>query len=273
MTTDLPTGLIFAAAPPAPSTFNLLLFGPPGSGKSTAVAGLATRGPILWVNAEGPAAILYARKLVGSDRILEVRIDPTTPGDVRETLRQVVRHIKDHTEPAPATVVIDTLGKLRDALVKQLVQPGSKNSLQQYGDVARTLGDCIKTLRDLPVNLVLLAHEHVEDNDGERIVRPLIGGALTETVPGDMDVVAYTSRVHEDKVEKFYGQFTEAKGRRCKDRSGVLGPFREIDLETWLALYCQALVSDNSDIPWEPDPDAPEESHEDGQQTLDEAAA
>src|SRR5690349_146946 len=142
--------LEFVDAPPAPTTFNVLAFGPPGSGKSTAAATLAPLGPILWLNAEGPGALSYARKVAGKDAILEVRIDDTTENPV-DVVREFTKHVLRMEEPRPATVVVDTVAKLRDALIRQLVQPGARNSMQQFGEVAKVLSGMVRVLRDAPV--------------------------------------------------------------------------------------------------------------------------
>lgn len=253
-TSDVPA-LTFAQAPAAPETFNLLAYGPPGSGKTTAAATLHPLGPILWVNAEGAGALAYGRKVAGNQNILEVRIEQREGFDTAATLREVIRYVRGNETPRPATVVIDTLGKLREALIRQFVVPGAKNTLQQFGEVAKILAGTIQVLRDEPVNLVLLAHEHVEDADGERIVRPLIGGALTDTIPGEVDVMTYTSRVHGDDGEQFLGQLVDARGRRTKDRSGALGPFRPLDFAAWLADYRAALAAEDlGDIPFDAEP-------------------
>lgn len=255
-TTDVPA-LAFAAAPSAPETFNILAYGPPGSGKTTAAASLYPLGKLLWVNAEGAGALAYARKVAGNQNILEVRIEQRDGFDAVGMLREVIRYVRSGADPKPATVVIDTLGKVREALIRQLVVPGAKNSLQQFGEVAKTLGATIQVLRDEPINLILLAHEQIEDADGERIVRPLIGGALTNTIPGEVDVMTYTSRVPGDDGEQFLGQLVDARGRRTKDRSGALGPFRPLDFAAWLTDYRVALAADTPDVPWdEPADDA-----------------
>lgn len=245
--TDVPTGLLFVDEPAAPEHLNMLLYGPTGSGKSTAAA--SAPGAILWVNADGPNALAYARKTARASKtaIFEVRVEPGTDQDVRETLRDVCRHVKDGRAPEVHTVVVDTIAKVREALIGQLVVPGAKNTLQQFGDVSKALGGFIRTLRDLPVNLIVLAHEDVQDVDGERIVRPLIGGQLTETVPGEMDIVSYCAAHREDQEIKYLGQLVEGRGRRAKDRSGGLGQVRDLNLTEWIAAYRAAL---DDDLPW-----------------------
>lgn len=249
--------LIFELPPETPDTFNVLLYGAPKSGKTTAAA--TAPGPILWVNAEGPGALGYARKVAGqrANTIMEVRIARTTE-DVRETLREIIRFVRRDEMPDgfqhPKTVVVDTIAKLREALIRQIVVPGAKNSIQQFGEVARILREFVQTLRDEPVNLVLIAHQDVADSDGDRIVRPLIGGALTEEIPGEVDVIAYTHSYKDEETgeRRYVGQLVEAKGRIAGDRSGGLGSVRDLDLSEWLGAY-RAALSNDDDLPFAPE--------------------
>jgi hypothetical protein len=251
---DIP-GLTFVDAPPAPETYNVLAYGPPKSGKSTAAA--TAPGPILWVNAEGPGALSYARK-VARERgttINEVRIDRTV--DARQTLRDVITYLRadvGNGSPQARTVVVDTIAKIREALIRQIVSPGAKNSIQQFGEVARILREFVQVLRDLPVNFVIIAHQDVSDAEGERIVRPLVGGALTEEIPGEVDVIAYTHSFVDDQSDpptrRYVGQLVEARGRIAGDRSGGLGTVRDLDLTEWLADFRKALAPDTSDLPF-----------------------
>ena len=272
--TDVPA-LTFVQAPPAPETFNVLLFGSPKSGKSTAAA--TAPGPILWVNAEGPNALGYARKTAAQRgaQIHEVVVDKKA--DPAATLDNVYRHVKSGAEPVVQTVVVDTLAKVREALIHQMVVPGAKNSLQQFGKVAEKLGGFINAMRDLPVNLVLIAHTDVKDSDEDgRLVVPLIGGKLTETIPGEVDVVAFCAKVREDDGVHYYGQLVDGKGRTgLGDRSGTLAGergIRELDLSEWLEAYRAGLAPDDSDLPFSlTEDEAPEEGEtvsDDGQQTL-----
>lgn len=279
---DTVTPLAFVDAPPAPQTFNVLLWGQPKSGKSTAAA--TAPGPILWLNAEGPGALGYARKTAAArgTQVHEVVISKQVPAS--SILDNVYLHVREGREPVVQTVVVDTLAKVRDALIAQFVQPGSKSSLQQYGKVADKLGGFVNALRDLPVNVVLLAHADV-NNDAEdgRVALPLIGGKLTETIPGEVDVVAYCSPARdEDGVIRYYGQLVEAKGRTgLGDRSGAIADdrgIRELDLSEWLTLYRLGLTADDSDLPFgeaagDPAPDDDPDEVTVSQIAVDEEAA
>ncbi len=175
-------GLVFVEAPPVPEHCNFLLYGPPKSGKSTAAA--TAPAPIMWISAEGRNALHFARKVARERRsaIFEVEINARV--NAQAELRKVLQHVRSGAEPRVQTIVVDTLAKVRNALVRQIVTPGARNSLQQFGEVARILREFILALRDEPVNLVLIAHQDVQDAEGERIVQALIGGALTAEIPG-----------------------------------------------------------------------------------------
>lgn len=252
---DIPVDLMFAAEPDVPGTMNVLAYGPGGSGKSTFAA--TAPGPIMWLNFEGAGALAYARKKARErgTTINEVRFDPGT--DPRPQLRQVIDHLKSGATPAPGTVVIDTVGKLRDALIGVMVDQGAKNSLRQYGDVKKALTALVRRLRDTDVNVVFLAHESIEDADGDRIVRPQVG-SFAEDLIGEVDVVAYTFRHAADDTERYRGLLREQRGRRAKDRSGGLGETRDLDFTDWLAAYQDALRPDTTDLPFtdDGDPDA-----------------
>ena len=123
--------LVFAQAPPAPDTINALVYGASGAGKSTCAA--TAPGPILWVNAEGGNALSFARKTAAqrSTNIYEVRVDHGH--DPRPVLRAVIDHVRSGADPVPRTVVVDTIGKVRDGLA--LAIGGRKPTLQQWGDL------------------------------------------------------------------------------------------------------------------------------------------
>lgn len=255
---DLPA-LSFVQAPPAPTTFNLLLFGPPGSGKSTAAA--SAPGNKLWLNAEGPGALAYARRIATErgTQIHEVAVGVKV-GPIKETLQAAVVHVREGREPKIDTIVVDTLGKVRDGLAKQI--GGNQPTIQQWGQVGDLVNDFVVALRDLPVNVVFLAHEDIKDDeDAGRIVEPMIGGKAQRTVPGEVDIVAYCSVLAGDKDSpaRYVGQLVAAKGRRAKDRSGSLGAFRDLDLTEWHETYCSALTPDDSDLPFDVEPPADEE--------------
>lgn len=216
----------------APPTMNILLYGPPGTGKT--VAACSAPGPVLVLNAEGPGAIRYAHGLYG-DKIREVVVEG---GD---TLDEAFVFLRDG-EGEIKTVVIDTIGEVYRILLEGF--GGPRPSLQNYGDVNTKLERFIRALRDLDLNVVIVAHEQVDDDAGEATRRPATGGKkLPEQVMAQVDVVSYTGIIPatDDAPLRYTGQLIEAGGRRAKDRSGALGDFRDLDLGEWIATATEAM--------------------------------
>ena len=241
---EIPTGLVFAPDPGPPTHVNALPYGPSGCGKSTLAA--TAPGPILWVNLEGPGALSFARKVAASrgTEIREVRI--AHDQDPRGPMRAVMEHLRREGRDEQ-TVVVDTLGKLRDGLARAI--GGQKPSLPQWGEVGRMMEETVRFFRDMPINFVAIAHEEIKDDEGTLLIRPQIGGATTEKVVADMDVVAYLGVKRTDEGVRYLAQFVESGGRRAKDRSGGLGTVMDSDFGAWLAAYRAALAPDDSDLP------------------------
>lgn len=235
---DLPMALRFEDAPAVPETANFLLYGPPGAGKTAAAA--TAPGPILHLNLEGGGALAFARK-VAADRgteIHEVRVARDEP-NLTATLRAVYGHVQSGASPQVRTVAVDTIGKVRDHLAREYGadQPG-RDSLRKWGEVAKTMDRFVQGLRDLNVNVVLLAHEKADSDLGT--VTPAIG-SHTEKVCAEADVVAYCGR---DSEGQYCGVFAQVNGRRAKDRSNGLGLSRSLDLTEWLHTFREALRPD-----------------------------
>lgn len=219
--------LEFVEPADTPQSVNVLLYGPPGTGKS--VAACSAPGPVLVLNAEGPGALWFARKAFGAAKIREVRFEGS------RTLDDAYRHLRSG-EGGEQTVVVDSLGEVYDKLARDYAGTAARPSLQNYGDVNSKIDGFIRSVRDLDVNVVLIAHEQIDDESGEITRRPATGGKkLPEKVMAQMDVVAYTGVAEDDEHGRRYmGQLVEANGRRAKDRSGALGAARELDLSEWI---------------------------------------
>ena len=277
---DIPAALFFEAPPPTPDTFNVLLYGPPKTGKTRA-AGTAP-GPILYINCEGPDAIWPARVAAGErgTRIEETRIGTGADGEDVTGKLAALRALITERHDKIGTVVVDTLGKLRDALIRQLVVKNAKDSLKQYGMVSDEMKDFVLFLRDAPVNVVLLAHEEILD-EGNGVI-PLVSAKVAQFMAGEVGVIGYTGKVaREDGTVEYLASFSGAGGRYGGDRSSALGQVRTMDLTEWLGLYRAALTPVDVDIflPEEPEaasddvPIAPEKPARKTSKDTEEAAA
>lgn len=236
------SGLDFVKPDERPETWNTLLYGPSGQGKT--MGALSAPGPILLVNADGPDSSRKGHAVYG-DKIREVVLDKT---NASLTLKNVYLELLGGSEFK--TVVFDTMGEIYTALLDEWSNSG-KIALNLRGDASVMIERYVRSLRDLPVNVVLVAQEQVEDSetdDGkERIVKPLVGpreGLLWVKVIQAMSIVSYVGTVpaKDGQPERWVGQLVETKGRKTKDRSKGLGAYRDLDLTEWFATATAAMV-------------------------------
>lgn len=219
-------------------TLNVLLYGPPGSGKT--IGATSAPPPVLLVNADRPNASAMAHRL-RPGKIREVR--PSAASDLEEIL-QLLEGGKFES------VVVDTIGDLYRVVLEDISNSALSATLAQYRDAGTLVERFLRALCDLPVNAVLVAHElqdEATEGGGEQVTVPLVGtagrGGFARSVRlmGAVDVVGYCARVASDDGEpRWVAQLTTAKGRRAKDRTGVLGPVRDLDIADWVAAATNA---------------------------------
>lgn len=229
--------------PAARTTLNALLYGGPGSGKSTGALGAP--GPVLLLNAEGASGPAFARKLYGDDQIHEVKMTGAQALD--DFLVHIRRGCKEKT------AVLDSMGEIYKVLVEDIAGRasgqlrGAKPQIQHYGEASQILERLVRDLRDQPINVVLICHEIASPtHDGTVEWLPFTG--TNNTTPGAkfsamVDVVGYCVTVEQETgPPKRMAQVIDGKGRRGKNREGVLGIATELDVGEWVAKYA---VHDN----------------------------
>lgn len=221
----------------SPPAVNVILFGAAGAGKSTGA--LSAPGPVLLLNAEGPGAVRFARDLYGDDHIREVQMTG------QATLDAVEGYLLAGGE-GEQTFVLDSLAEVFRVLLEEY-SGGGKISLPNYGDASTRLERFCRALRDMPINVVLVAHElDVIDEQTGQIERvPFTGTSkptLSKKLMGMVDVVGYCvrwERASEDGVDpevRYVAQLVDGKGRRAKNRGGALGSSREVNLAEWIGV-------------------------------------
>lgn len=221
-----------------PTTLNVVLYGAPGSGKTTGA--LSAPGPVLYINAEGTNAAMFARRFHVGTEIREVEV---IDGD---TLNEALLYLRDGN--GIETVVIDSIGAVFQSVLEGYTK-GGKPTLPQYGDTTTAIERFCRALRDLPLNVVLIAHEQAvkDEASGEFERLPYTGTnnpALGVKLMAQADVVGYAGRIeasdNKDEAPRYVAQLFPAGGRKGKDRTGLLGEFPELDLTAWLDQYIRA---------------------------------
>lgn len=237
--------LTYIEASERKATRNIVLYGPPGSGKTAGA--LTAPGPVLLANAEGETASEFPKRLNSADGKV-IREVAVTGKDV---LRDVMLALKDNADGFK-TVVVDTSGEAYRILTDE-ASGGKTPQVQHYGDAGYILERFYRYLRDLPLNVVIVAHEEMVDGpDGEQLMPQAGGKKLTPKVCGMVDIVAYVRAVapaddSDDRRVRYFGQMQPGRNRYAKDRNGALGAFRELDLTEWIHTSATAPITLNEE--------------------------
>lgn len=217
--------------------WNICLYGPTGNGKT--IGACSAPGPLLLVNAEGADRSRKAHGLYG-DKVKEIKLDKTNAAKV---LEQVFLSAQ---KGEFKTYVFDTAGEIYQALLDEASNSG-KISLPMRGDAVEKLERYYRAMRDLPVNVVIVAQEQIEDQDEEIVRIPQVGpqkARLSGKVQEFVSILAYVGVIPEegDTPRRYVGQLVEAHGRKAKDSSGGLGDYRDLDLTDWIETATKAMT-------------------------------
>lgn len=250
-TSDVPVELAFVDPEEEAGRCRVVLWAPPGFGKSTAAA--TAPGPIVAVTCDRPGAWRFARKTQPGKDIREVRYENL------ETLRQVVRYLAAH--PEVETVVIDPWAQILDKVKDEI--PRRSDGDYDYQTVNKKVVSFVTELRRYDVHVVICAHEKVNDGRrGDGKLYPALGGAgLINRVMAEMDVVASLQPEYDDagEITRVIAALRPVENLVNKEGTGAQLPARmEVDLTAWFEMIAVALKPDESDLPWgdDPEPDA-----------------
>lgn len=228
-------GKIYRVTPSHP-TFNAMIYGDPGSGKTT-LAATAQDCPemadVLFANIEGGLLSIAHRGDIHAEKI-------RTTEDVNKLFWRFVK--KEDELSTYRTVVIDSMTELQtinlEEIVKSAMEGGKARSRsgkertendiwqEDYGQSTTALKRIVRGFKDLRVNVIVTAlakyvypkvAEKADKTDVDPIaVMPSLTAKLGESVMGYMDFVWYT---FYDQEEDKYKLLTKSQGAyRAKTR-------------------------------------------------------
>ena len=223
---------------------NLLMYGNPGSGKTTALAHLANLGPVIFINAE---AGLKRVALQRFDIPLEnIEVFPAK-GQVLsfDTLDALFWEIRDKLDQNPDAykgVIWDSITEIHkmllEAVSKKEVEKAIRKAERQgiepevdpffmdrsyYGVMTEQMRQLIRKYRDLPchVGFSALPRRDLNEKTGDISYGPSLTPALQMDLAGFVDILCHCE---VDDEGLYLGRFREVGIKMAKDRFGVMPP-------------------------------------------------
>lgn len=210
-----------------------VLYGDPGTGKTTAAATMSQLGTVIYIDTEQG---LKASALAGHDVEL-ANIEPVR--DVSYlALRDLAWELKSRISDGEqiAGVVLDSMTALVPTLLSELTNSAAEKAARRgeerptyiahqddWGNVVAQVRELFRFFRDLPIHMVVTAHSR-RSNDEEGAVR--MGPATSPALQNDL--VAYTDLVIATHMVDIGGKLTQVGYTKpvgkydAKDRFGVL---------------------------------------------------
>lgn len=209
-----------------PSKYDILIYGPNGTGKTEFAATWAELGPVLFADAdEGILSVRTSPRLKNRDRIYHVPVKDTSDDPHVKipigflTIKQIFEDLKSTGEYGgikPKTVVLDsattfgTFAMTRTLFVNKRLEP----VLKDWGNQMKRMTDLIMLARSIPkMNFIFIAHEQYTKDEisGQIWCLPLITGKLAAQIGLYFDEV-YHSMVQQVGTESKYLLQTKPTG-------------------------------------------------------------
>lgn len=266
---DIPTPLTFVDPTETSSLFRTVLWAAPGAGKSVAAA--SAPAPLVVISADRPGAYRFARIHHKGKDIREVRFQGV------QTFSQVWTYLTSPEGKDVKTLVVDPFTGIYDKIVEQA--PKQKDGDPQWQWVNKTVLDFFKALNDLPIHVVIVAHERLNDGkNGDGKLYPALGGpALISKILAEVDICAHVESHQEGDGPRVWGaQLQPLPHMVAKDSTDSLGERRFADLTEWFQTAASRLApaqEDDSDLPFTAKPETTDVVDQGELLDADEAAA
>ena len=206
---------------------NILYYGEPGVGKTTALAYMAQLGKVIFVDAEsGLKAGPLKRLGIPVENIIPRRV-------VSYPEMEALHHeLKDRLTAEPGSivgVVLDSLSEIQRAILEQDAKNPLELTQRDYGTNTQEMRLLIRHFRDLPCHVGFTTHVRRDQDEDDGTVR--YGPSLTPAVGGDLlgyvDLVCYLRmlpRAGGGEEPDVVGMFRPWGKYKAKDRFGSLPP-------------------------------------------------
>lgn len=196
-----------------------LIYGPSGAGK-TYFTGTAEK--TLYASAEGGLLSI-------KDKMPEF-VEIKSLRDLRE-----VYQFLSQSGHKYETLVIDSITEINEIIKAEIeTKTGHTMQLQDWGTLSKNIRDIFRQLRDLPINLILIAQEsYITDEDKIKKVVPSLNGKAATEVAYFMDIVGY---INIESDGRRWIETSTNKKLLTKDRSGVIGNDAPFDFSEWVKL-------------------------------------
>lgn len=211
--------LLKATDPITPKTLTVLIYGQPGTGKTT--LGLSAEAPLIFDFDGG----MHRAGIRGNSIPIESWKDALDMLDFQnldEELKDVLMFSK--------TIVIDTMGKLQDfqtdAIIKSDYKMANKQgglSLAGYGGLNAGFKTFLSRLKMMGKDIIIICHEKEEKNGDTIILRPDIMGGSYGNVMKEIDLAGRLYIENGKRVLNF-NPTDISVGKNCAEFSPITNP-------------------------------------------------